>query len=175
MAITTNARIAGLAFWIYIAAGISTMMLARTAAAPVLPVVSSLCAVVLAVTLWSITREVDRDLATLAMMCRVIEAVPGHGEIYFAVGSALFSWLLLRGRLIPAALGWLGVMSSVMLTILLPLQLAGFFGGPRNWSSPVTWFVWLPMLVFELTLATWFITKGVSASPIKVAAYEATR
>ena len=29
-------------------------------------------------------------------------------------------------------------------------------------SSPVTWAVWLPLLVFELTFAVWLITKGVA-------------
>ena len=110
MTITTNSRVAGLAFWIYFIAGIGTMAAGRNAAAvSVLSTVTSFCAVVLGVTLWSITRDQDRDLATLAMMCRVIEAVPGHGEIYFAVASTIFSWLLLRGRLIPAALAQLGV------------------------------------------------------------------
>lgn len=29
---------------------------------------------------------------------------------FFAVGNTLFSWLLLRGRMIPVALAWLGVL-----------------------------------------------------------------
>lgn len=41
--------------------------------------------------------------------------------------------------------------------------IAGFFGGAGNWSSPFTWAVWLPLLVFELTFATWLIAKGVAA------------
>jgi len=165
MTLRTNARVAGFTFWIYFAAGIASMLLAGNApATAILALVSSFSALVLAVTLWAITREQDRELAIAGMMCRVIEAAPGHGEIYFAVGSTIFSWLLLRGRLIPDALAWLGVIASLLLVMLLPLQIAGFFGGPRNWSSPVTWAVWLPMLVFELTLGVWLITKGV-ASP----------
>jgi drug/metabolite transporter (DMT)-like permease len=78
--------------------------------------------------------------------------------------------ILLRGRLIPVALAWLGVVASLLLVMLLPLQIAGFFGGPRDWSSPVTWAVWLPVLVFELTVAVWFIAKGVAtAAPRQLA------
>ena len=64
--------------------------------------------------------------------------------------------------MIPVALAWLGVMASVLLVVLLPLQIAGLFGGSRPWSSPVTWAVWSPLLVFELTLAVWLILKGVA-------------
>jgi hypothetical protein len=162
MARTTNARLAGITLLVYLVAGITSMIAGRPDVTSVLAVVTSFCALVLGVTLWAITREVDRDLAMLAMACRVIEAVPGHGEIYFAVGSTIFAWLLLRGRMIPTALAWLGVIASAVLVVLLPLQLLGLFGGARAWSSPVTWLVWLPLLVFELTLALWFLTKGVA-------------
>jgi Domain of unknown function (DUF4386) len=161
---TWNARLAGFTFLLYIAAGIASMKVAGHAGATsVLAVLTSFCALVLGVTLWAITREVDPDLAMMALVCRVIEAVPGPGEIYFAVGSMLFSWLLLRGRMIPVALAWLGVIASAFLVVLIPLQLAGLFGGARAWSSPVTWFLWLPMLVFEIALAFWLLIKGVAA------------
>lgn len=161
---STNARVAGFTYWIYFAAGIASMLLAgNTGATAVLGVVSSFSALVLGVTLYAITREQDPDLAMLGLACRVIEAAPGHGEIYFAVGNTVFCWLLLRGRMIPAGLAWLGLVASILLVVLLPVQMAGYFGGPRAWSSPVTWAVWLPLLVFELTFATWLITKGVAA------------
>src|SRR3954470_5694408 len=161
---TGNARLAGFTFLLYIAAGIASMMMAgRAGVTSVLAVLTSFCALVLGVTLWAITREVDPDLAMMALVCRVIEAAPGPGEIYFAVGSTLFSWLLLRGRMIPVALAWLGVIASAFLVVLIPLQLAGLFGGARAWSSPVTWFLWLPMLVFEIALAFWLLIKGVAA------------
>lgn len=44
---------------------------------------------------------------------------------------------------------------------------AGYFGGTGSWSSPVTWGAHLPMLVFELTFATWLLIKGV-ARPARV-------
>src|SRR5262245_22975465 len=75
---------------------------------------------------------------------------------FFAVGSTLFSWLLLRGRMIPAPIAWLGLVSSVLLVIGLPLQLAGVVG------SPATELMWLPMAAFEIPLGLWLIIKGVS-------------
>jgi hypothetical protein len=160
---TTNARIAGGTYFVYLVAGISSLALAgRTHATDVLSMFTSFSALVLGVTLYAITREQDPDLALLALVCRVIEAVPGDGVIYFAVGSAIFSWLLLRGRMIPIALAWLGVVASVLLVALIPLQRAGLFGGAGDWSSNVTWALFLPMLVFELTLAVWLLLKGVA-------------
>jgi len=161
----SNARLAGVAFLLYIVAGIASMMLARRPdVASVLAILTSFCALTLGVTLWALTRDVDPDLAMMGLVCRVIEAVPGSGgEIYFAVGSLLFSWLFLRGRMIPVPLAWLGVVASAFLVALIPLQLLGLFGGARGWSSPVTWFVWLPMLVFELALALWLIVNGAAA------------
>ena len=163
MTVTTNARLAGFTFLFYIAAGIGTMALARRPhAAELLSLLTSLSALVLGVTLYALTRAVDRDIALLALTCRVVEAIPGHqGAIFFAVGSTLFSWLLLRGRMIPVALAWLGVFASALLVVILPLQRAGVFGGTGSWSSSLTWVIWLPALVFEIWLALWLMIKGV--------------
>jgi hypothetical protein len=156
------ARVAGFTFLFYIAAGISSMALSKqTQAADVLSLLLNFSAIVLGVTLYMITREQGPGLALLALACRVIEAVHGESAIFFAVGSTLFCWLLLRGRMIPTALAWLGVVASLLLVVILPLQLAGLFGGAMSWSASITWLVWLPMLVFEVTLALWLIIKGV--------------
>ena len=213
----TNARIAGFTFLAYIAAGITSMVLFARAThgegvaaqlvtmaqhatdvrlTILLNLLMNLSALVLAVTLYAITREQDRDLAMLALTCRVAEGIAGMdvsgtlgllwlataseataldagaasaigafflktGETmgpsatFFAVGSTLFTWLLLRGRMIPVALARLGVLASVLLVVCLPLVLAGLLGGP------VTSFMWLPMLLFEVVLALWLIIKGV--------------
>ena len=214
---TTNARLAGFTFLFYIAVAFPSMVLfdratrgegiaAKLASiaqhatdvrvAVVLSLLGCFSALVLAVTLWAITREQDPDLAMLAMTCRVGEGLiaatgiagtlgllwlatasganapdPGAAQAlgafllrgnvaltatFFAVGSALFSWLLLRGRMIPITLAWLGVVASVLLVVGLPLQLAGFLRGP------VTSFIWLPMLAFEVPLALWLLVKGVA-------------
>lgn len=165
---TTNARVAGITFFFYITAGILSLAVGgRAPAATVLAVFTSFSALVLGVTLYAITREQDPDIALLGLVCRVVEGVPGDGVIYFAVGSTLFSWLLLRGRMIPVALARLGVGASAFLVVILMLQRGGLFGGAVMWFSSVTWLTWLPMLVFEMTLAVWLIVKGV-ATPARV-------
>jgi hypothetical protein len=159
----SNARIAGATLLVYFVAGIASLVLAgRAHATDVLSLLTSFCALVLGVTLYAITREQDSDLAMLGLTCRVIEAIPGEGTIYFAVGNTLFAWLLLRGRMIPIALAWLGVLAGALLVVMLLVQRAGLFGGSVNWSSPVTWLMFLPMLVFELALALWLLIKGVA-------------
>lgn len=212
---TTNAKVAGFAFLIYIAAGILMMLLWGRATSGegvvaqmasmvqhatemrftvLLNVVTSLSALVLGVTLFALTRETDPDVAMLGLTCRVAEGVVGFGAIgtrsllwlapayagssdsdaaqllstyllkgggwsgsatFFALGSLAFCWLMLRGRIVPAALAWLGVLASLLLVICLPLQLAGFLSGP------FTSYMWLPMLAFEVPLALWLIVKGV--------------
>lgn len=162
----TNATVAGITFLVYIVAGITSLALKnRVNVSALMTLITSFCALVLGVTLYAITRDEDRDLALLALLCRVIESVPGHGggAIYFAVGSTLFCWLLLRGRMIPIALAALGVVASALLVVLLLLRTAGLFGPGANWSSSLTWLTWLPMLVFEVTFAVWLIVKGVDA------------
>lgn len=168
---STNARIAGATFLIYIAAGLAALSAGSAGADGsavklahvVLELLCNFAALVLGVTLYGITRDVDRDVAMLAMMCRVGEGVVGavSGSMlvpatFFAVGSTLFSYLLLRGRTIPVLLAWLGVVASVLLVVGLPLQQAGVIGGL------VTRLMYVPMLVFELVLGTWLIFKGVA-------------
>ena len=93
---TTNARIAGFTFLFYIAVAFPSMVLLERATsgegiaaklasiaqhaadvrvAVVLSLLGCFSALVLAVTLYAITREVDADLAMLALTCRVAEGV----------------------------------------------------------------------------------------------------
>jgi hypothetical protein len=82
---------------------------------------------------------------------------------FFAVGSTAFAYLLLRGRMIPVPLAWLGVVASVLLVVGLPLRLAGWL------HDPVAALIWLPMLAFEVPLALWLLTKGVAPARIQPA------
>ncbi len=215
---TTNARIAGFTFLFYIAVAFPSMVLLERATsgegiaaklasiaqhtadvrvAVVLSLLGCFSALVLAVTLYAITREVDADLAMLALTCRVAEGVisgisipetlgllwlatatgasvpdPGAAHVlgayllradmavtatFFAAGSSLFSYLFLRGRMIPVTLAWLGVLASVLLVVGLPLQIAGVLRGS------ITQLMYLPILAFEISLGLWLLIKGVAA------------
>jgi hypothetical protein len=79
------------------------------------------------------------------------------GGIFFAVGSTIFSYLLLRGHLVPILLAWTGVLASALLVAWLPLQLVGFLG-----DSVI---VWVPVSLFQLVLGLWLLMKGVAAPP----------
>jgi hypothetical protein len=217
---TTNARVAGSAFLLYIAVGVTQMVVssgtgsadgvaarlalfAQHAARVRVNVVLSLgicvTALVLAVALYGITRDEDREVAVLALSFRLgegllaaIAPLPTLGLLWlgteqagtggpdagvaaalgglllevrgwnttisatlFAVGSTLFSWLLLRGRLIPVPLAWLGVVASILLVVGLPLQLVEVLDGT------ILQLMWLPMAAFEIPLAFWLLIKGV--------------
>jgi Domain of unknown function (DUF4386) len=224
MTLKTNARIAGTVLLLYIATGITSMVLNSQATggahgtaeklasmaehATLMRVdilLSLLCAayaMILAITIYALTRDQDADLARMAMCCRLGEAgvIAAIGSLIslgllsvatsntsatgsdaavanalgglllkmgdltgmniagtcFAVGSTIYSYLFLRARSIPVPLAWLGVVASALLVVALPLQLTGFLEGP------VTTYIWLPMLAFEVPLGWWLIVKGVA-------------
>lgn len=213
---TTNSRVAGFTFLAYTALGLASVALSAQAARGasvaeklssfaqhaftaritiVFGILQTACAIVLAVTLYSLTRDEDPDVALLAMICRVGEGLVGTMSIYaalerlwlatatapanpspeavetlgtylfyarqggidailFVMGSTLFAWLFLRGRIVPVPLAWLGLVASLLLLVALPLQLVGFF------NSPFVAFLWIPLLAYEIPLAFWLIVKG---------------
>ena len=212
----TNARLAGFMFLFYIATAFPSMVLfdratagadtaaklatiarhtAHMRATAVLQLITIVDALVLAVALYALTRDEDRDLAILALSCRVVEgvinAVPTFGTLgllfvantpgdasasnaiadvllkllgwstsiggtLFAVGSTLFAYLLLRSRAIPALLAWLGVIGSLLIVVILPLQMVRLIGGP------ITSLMWIPIAAFEVTLGLRLLIKGVN-------------
>jgi hypothetical protein len=107
--------------------------------------------------------EVNADGANAAhtLASYLLRADVGVPATFFAAGSTMFSWLMLRGRLVPTWMAGLGVGASLVLIVGLPLQLAGFLGGP------LAMLMWLPMLVFELVLAVWLIARGVREPAVK--------
>jgi Domain of unknown function (DUF4386) len=81
---------------------------------------------------------------------------PIVAAIFFAVGSTIFSWLLVRGRIVPSRLAWLGFAASLLLVVGLPLRLT------RVLTGPVTMLMWVPMAAFEIPLGVWLLVKGVA-------------
>jgi hypothetical protein len=104
------------------------------------------------------TAAVGADAAATQALGASLLRQDGSGPLIaascFAVGSALFSYLFLRARSIPVPLAWLGLLASVLLSAALTLQIAGFLRGP------VTYYVWIPVAVFEVALALWLLIKG---------------
>jgi hypothetical protein len=81
------------------------------------------------------------------------------GAILFAAGSTAFCYLLLRGRMIPPPLAWVGVIGSAIVLTGVPLErISVLHGLPAQ-------LMWIPIAVFELTVAVWFIVKGVAPTP----------
>jgi len=211
---SANARAAGVAYLLYIAVAFPSMVISGRATAgenmaarlatmarhagdvrlaAILALIGCWCALVLAVTLYAVTRDEDRDVAMFGLTCRVAEGILGAvgipatlallalasnanapameatqavgalvlrqsstvGAWFFAVGSTAFSWLLLRGRMIPLALAALGVGASALLVITLPLQMGAALPG---WLNSL---MWLPMAAFEIPLGVWLVVKGV--------------
>jgi uncharacterized protein DUF4386 len=168
-----TARIAGFTFLFYILVAFP-MSRGDVRISIILTLLSCFCAVVLAVTLYGITRDVDHELAIAVLAFRVVEAALGAGGIpdmqaslpaqntmlgapFFAIGSLIFSYLLLKGRLVPEALAWVGIVASALLVVSLPLQVGGYLSGV------FTSVMWLPMLAFEVPLGLWLMIKGVAA------------
>jgi hypothetical protein len=80
------------------------------------------------------------------------------GATVFAVGSALYSYLFLRAGNIPTWLAWLGVVASVLVVLIIPFEGIGMIRG-----ALAVGLMWLPMLVFEVTLGLWLLIKGAVA------------
>jgi Domain of unknown function (DUF4386) len=97
--------------------------------------------------------------ATTALLLRSGGGTVVISGTCFAMGSTIFAWLFLRGRLVPAWLARLGVVASLLVLVLLPAQWLGLEG---SWVPLV---MWLPALVFEVGLGGWLIVKGVAVSP----------
>ncbi len=172
-----SARAAGVTILVYYAAAIGEIFFFRGATSPgvILSLVTVVCALVLAVTFYALTRHVDGEIALLAFACRVVEGVCNAGTTVaklggllqatgwigtvsgtiFAVGSTLFAYLFLRGRTIPVPLALLGTVGSLIVIPIFVLRAFGFVSGAAVWLTS------MPLIAFELILAFWLLIRGV--------------
>jgi hypothetical protein len=96
----------------------------------------------------------DPAAATLSELLRKVAGWNTTiASILFALGSTIFCYLMLRGRMIPMGLAWLGVVASVLLAIVMPLELAGYL--PKS----IAQYSWAPMAMFEIPLGIWLLTS----------------
>jgi hypothetical protein len=174
MSRTTAGRVAGFTFLFYIVVGVSSMAgVFRGPMAEAAGYAQNASAVLLALTLFVVTRVEQPVVAALGMIFRLAEGGLGTAlhltgitvsrptlvaATLFAVGSTFFCWLLLRGRMLPRGLAWTGLIASIVLVAGLPLQLGGLLG------PPFTMLMWMPMLAFEVPGGLWLLAKGVPPS-----------
>jgi hypothetical protein len=85
------------------------------------------------------------------------------GAAFFAVGSLLYAYLLLRARSIPVALSALGVIASLILIVGVPLQTAA--GQATTEGAPAV--VWIPMIIFEISTGLWLLVRGATAPEVE--------
>ncbi len=226
----TNAGIAGFTFLFYMAVAYPSLVLLQKATggpdvaaklaniaqhaadvrlAALLSLLGCLSALVLAVTLYAITRDQDPDLALLGLTCRVGEGAVGAASLpgtlqllwlgtaaksasdagplntlgaylladsglgtipafLFVVGSTVFAYLLLRGRIVPTPLAWLGIVASLLAVVGVPLQILDILPGF------LSRLLWMPMLAYEVPLGLWLLIKG-AAVPARVAEHSQVR
>ena len=163
-----------------------------------LSLASGLCAFALAISLYAFTRDEDRDIALLGLVCRFGEglfALPlstltmlwlaeggastapemtnglglfirklgtwqvTYSAYLFAIGSTAFCYVLLRGKLIPTWLAWLGLVGSAIVMVTLPLSFIGL--RTASLSGPE----WMPIAAFEIVVAFWFLYTGGERRP----------
>jgi Domain of unknown function (DUF4386) len=120
---TTNARVAGFAFLLYIAVGITAMILMGKASGGegtaaklasiaqhagtvrlglFLELIACFCALVLAVTLWAITRDEDPDIAMMVLVSRGAEGTVGLASMQRGLSRL---WLATEAAPADPALG----------------------------------------------------------------------
>ena len=75
------------------------------------------------------------------------------------VNTTLYSYLLLRTRLVPRPLAWFGVVTGVL---VFSAGLLEMFGAIQPYSA-AKGFLALPVGVYEMSLAAWLIGKGFNA------------
>ena len=179
----TNARLAGVAYLLYIAVAFPAMILTGRATAgqniaaqvatlaghlsyirlaSLLSLLGCLAALVLAVTLYAVTRDQDRDLALFGMVCRVGEGVLGAASVQ---ASSQMLWLATsmgRGAADAATTNALGGF------ILHSEQGWGMLIGGTFFAVGSTAFCWLLLRGRLIPLA--LAALGVAASALLVVA-----
>lgn len=76
------------------------------------------------------------------------------GFVLLGLGSAVFAWLLLRSRYVPAALAAWGIFASLLLTTTAVAFIVFPAVGPFRLGAMV------PMFLYEVSLGCWLLFRG---------------
>lgn len=97
------------------------------------------------------------DAATLALLARARFASGHIATIYFCAGSAIFFYLLIKGRFIPRAISAFGVLATIVSFASALAQIgAPAFARYLAFSGPV-------LLLAELVTGAWLLVVGASS------------
>ena len=177
MTLKANSRLAGATFLLYIVIGLTSLYLSTQAiegqegttqklasmaghesnmqVVILLNLLSALCALILAVTLYALTRDSDRDLAMMGMCCRLAE-----GIIIVAGVLVIFAMLSVGSDKAPAEGNALGNM-------LLKIESSTGILAATCFSLGSTFYTYL--FLRAKTIPVWLAWLGIFASILLVA------
>jgi len=105
------------------------------------------------------------DPAQLQVLARVFLSIYGLGLtvgfVFLGLGSAVFSYVWLKSGYIPRGLAWLGIVASLLLSVMSLLTIVF----PRVYEVLGMSYM-LPMGLYEVGLGLWLLIKGLKPSPI---------
>lgn len=102
------------------------------------------------------------QLQALARLSLSVHSVGFNiGGIFLGLGSAVFSYLLLKSTYIPRTLAAWGIFSSLLLLISFFAILVF-----PNLAGVLTPACYVPIFIFEVTAGLWFLVKGVRPSGV---------
>jgi len=121
------------------------------------------CNAILAVTFYVILKNVNSSLALLAAFWRLGEAVIlaqgdefSIGLAYYALGSTVFCYLLLKSRYVPRLLAWWGLLAS-FIALISTFAIIIFPG-----AAGIAPGCYAPVGIFEIVTGAWLLIAGIS-------------
>ena len=110
--------------------------------------------------LLSLSQHSAQDASSARALVDLIWDVPpmstNIASTFFAAGSTLYCYLLLKARVIPVPLAVIGVVGSLLILVGVPVQTAV---GNQTFTGPSA-AIWIPIGVFEITTGGWLLVKG---------------
>lgn len=81
-----------------------------------------------------------------------------------AVNTFIYSFVLLKLKAIPQNLSRFGILAAILIMIAAILELFGFIEQLSTWGILLA----VPIALYEMTLAGWFIVKGIKTDFVNI-------